>query len=282
MVTVSALCFGSLSVFSRHLTAAGMSVPMMLALRFAGGAFVMWSLAVARREVRLVTLREWAMFATLGLLYVVEAWTYFESAQRIPVALTALLLYLYPTIVSIISWLRGDALGRAGAIALILSTGGVALAVGAGTGDVQPLGVILGAATAIIYSVYVLVGARARGVPASLGSAWLMTIAALAFGLVSYATGRWEPLLAVSEWGDVAGLVVFGTAVPIPLLLAGLTRVGPARSSIISSLEPLSAAACGALFLGEPLGVPQLAGVALVIAALVLLARRDLTSSRDP
>jgi drug/metabolite transporter (DMT)-like permease len=250
---------------------------MMLAARFAGGALVLWALTFARGELRRLTLREWSWFCALGVLYVGEAWTYFESAQRIPVALTALLLYLYPAIVAALSFaLWREALGRLGTLALGLSSAGVAMAVGgAPSGATSPLGLALGVATAFIYSAYVLLGAKApKAVPASLGSAWLMTIAAAVFSGGALVTGTFEPTrLAQASW-DLAGLVLLGTVLPIPLLLAGVARVGPTRGAIISSLEPLSAAVLGAAFLAEPLRWPQVAGIALVVTALVVLARR--------
>jgi drug/metabolite transporter (DMT)-like permease len=276
LVALSGISFGSLSVFMRHLKAAGVSVPMMLSVRFLGGALVLWALAFARGEVRRLRPGQWLGFAVLGVLYVVEAWIYFESAMRIPVALTALLLYLYPSIVAVISRLAfKERLGAVGVVALVLASSGVALAVGTPSGPLEPLGVVLGAMTAFIYSAYVLLGARVQpGVPSTLGSATLMTIAGLLLLLGTFATGTWSPGIVAQKWPDMLGLIVLGTAIPIPFLLAGLAIVGPTRGSIISSLEPISAAVLGAVFLGESLGPGQLVGGALVLGALVLLSLR--------
>jgi drug/metabolite transporter (DMT)-like permease len=192
------------------------------------------------------------------------------------VALTALLLYLYPSIVALAGWaLFGERLGGRGLAALALATAGIALAVGTPGGAIDLTGVLLGLATAVVYSGYVLVGARVQpGVSALLGSGWVMGVAAVLFALGTLVTGTWAPGPALTHWPDLLGLVVFGTVLPIPLLLAGLARVGPTQGAIISSLEPISAAACGALFLGESLEPVQLVGVGLVLAALVVLARR--------
>jgi drug/metabolite transporter (DMT)-like permease len=276
MVAISGLSFGTLSVFTRHLAAAGVSVPMMLCLRFAAGAVAAAALAGARGELRRLPWRRWGGFALLGALYVCEAWTYFESAVRIPVALTALLLYVYPSLVALAGWaFTGERLGARGVAALALATAGIALAVGSPQGPIDVTGVLLGLATAVVYSGYVLLGARVQpGVPALLGSAWVMGVAAVLFALGTLLTGTWAPAAALARWPDLLGLVVFGTVLPIPLLLAGLARVGPTRGAIISTLEPVSAAACGAIFLGESLGPVQLLGAGLVLAALVALARR--------
>ena len=52
---------------------------------------------------------------------------------------------------------------------------------------------------------------------------------------------------------------------------AGLARVGPTTASILSTLEPVVTVALAALVFGESLGAVQLAGGALVLAAVVVL-----------
>ncbi|MDX2015319.1 MAG: DMT family transporter [Myxococcaceae bacterium] len=276
LVAISGLSFGTLSVFNRQLAAAGLTVPQMLFLRFLGGALVLWSLALAQREVRRLPAGRLIGFGALGLLYVAEAWLYFESSQRIPIALTALLLYLFPSLVVLSTWVlerrppRPRALG-----ALVLATAGIAFAVGSPAGALDVGGVLLGAGTALVYTVYVLLGARVQpGVGPAFGSAVLMSIAALGFGAAALAQGQHDFSGARAAWPSVAGLIVIGTAIPIPLLLFGMTRVGAARASIISTLEPISAALCG-LALGETLTMIQVLGAGLVVAGVVLASSSD-------
>jgi drug/metabolite transporter (DMT)-like permease len=45
--------------------------------------------------------------------------------------------------------------------------------------------------------------------------------------------------------------------------------IGPVRVSLLSYAEPVVAAGLGVTLLGEALALPQIAGIALVIAALV-------------
>ncbi len=276
LVAISGASFGTLSVFNRQLGQAGVSVPMMLTLRFAGGALVLWALAWKWGDASRIALDRWVSFAVLGVLYVAGSWAYFESATRIPVALTALLLYVYPVVVAMARRLWfGESLGRAGLVALALSSAGIALAVGSPSGPIDPWGVGLGLATALIYTAYVMLGAKAQGGTSALvGSAWLMTIAAGLFAVGAIATGSWDLHRAASHWPPILGLIVLGTALPIPMLLTGLARIGPTQGSIISSAEPISAAVCGALFLNETLTQAQLGGIALVLLSLTVLALR--------
>lgn len=277
MVAVSGVSFGTLSVFNRALAGAGVPVTQMLFLRFLGGAAVMWLIAIARKEVVTLPRAKLLGFATLGVLFVGEAWLYFESSRRVPIAVTAVLLYLFPSLVAVASRVLFQVrLGGAGLAALVLSLGGTALVVGTPSGSLQLVGVLLGAGSAVAYAGYVLLSARLQaGVAPSLMSAVLMTSAALVFGAASLATGgALEVGGAIAAWPSVAGLVVLGAVVPIPLLLFGMGRIGPNRSSVISTLEPVSAAICGLVFLEEAMTGLQWVGAGCVVTAVLVAARR--------
>jgi drug/metabolite transporter (DMT)-like permease len=59
----------------------------------------------------------------------------------------------------------------------------------------------------------------------------------------------------------------------VTLYFAGLQRIGPTRASTISTLEPLVTVTLAAIVLGERIATVQMAGGALILAAVVLLAR---------
>jgi drug/metabolite transporter (DMT)-like permease len=278
MVAISGIGFGTLSVFSRSALATGLTVPQMLCLRFLGGAIVLWLFALARKEVSPLPVRQVLGFALMGTCFVGEAWLYFESSQRIPVALTALLLYVFPALVVVASWLFfGSSPGLAGLAALVLSTLGIGLAVGGIDGAIDGVGVALGLGAAVSYAGYILLGARRPlTVSPSFGSALLMSMAALLFGAISAVNGGLSLSPLGTAWPSLLGIVGLGTVLPIPLLLLGMARIGPARASIISTLEPVTSAVCGVLFLNEGLGPLQVVGAGLVVAGacVAALARR--------
>ena len=57
------------------------------------------------------------------------------------------------------------------------------------------------------------------------------------------------------------------------LLIAALTLLGPSDTAVISTVEPVVSIAVAALVLGERLGPLQLAGGAVVLLAVGVLAR---------
>lgn len=274
MVALAGLFFGLLSIFNRQLAAAGLGVVPILAVRFTLGAAALWLLLGLRREWRLPHLNRSLAFGFMGLLYAAGSWLYFASSRLIPVALTALLLYLYPALVILASWLFwGDTPSAKRVLALGFALVGLGLAVGAPGPANNPWGLLFGLTTAFTYTTYLLMGSRLQErISPLLSSALILSVAGLSLTVLALLQGGLPLAPLRAAWRPLGGLVMVGTVLPIPLLLAGLARIGPARTSIISTLEPISAALFGAWFLGERLGPLQVCGGLLVIAAVVLLA----------
>jgi drug/metabolite transporter (DMT)-like permease len=82
--------------------------------------------------------------------------------------------------------------------------------------------------------------------------------------------------------GWLAALALVSTVAAVTLFFAGLRRVGPAAAAILSCLEPVVAVVLALVVFGETLGPVQVAGGALVLAAVVVLAgsRRPAATAR--
>ncbi len=80
--------------------------------------------------------------------------------------------------------------------------------------------------------------------------------------------------MTAAGWGWIACLAVVSTVGAIGLFFAGLRRVGPTTASILSTVEPLVTVVLAFAVFGEALGPVQLAGGALVLAAVLALQTR--------
>jgi drug/metabolite transporter (DMT)-like permease len=89
--------------------------------------------------------------------------------------------------------------------------------------------------------------------------------------------GEFRPGEVTAEgWWWLVCLAVVSTVAAVSLFFAGLDRVGPTAASILSTIEPVVTVVLAFLVFGEVLGTVQLAGGALVLAAVfVLNARAD-------
>lgn len=279
LVILSAVAFGFIGLFGRWAKADGLPIPTMLFLRFSIASLLLGLLVVVRREP-LPRGGALAGLAAMGaVFYAGQASFYFAALDHAPIGIVALLLYLFPAIVAILSRLfLKERLTPARLTALLLALTGTALtvwpALSAGTGRrAEPLGILLGLGAAVVYALYILAGARfGRGVGAFSASLVVSFSAALSFGAVSLL--RADPFPQTGRaWAAVLCLAVVCTFVAITALLAGLQRVGAVRASTLSTFEPITAVLVGAVAFGEAFALVQLAGGALILAAAVLAAR---------
>jgi drug/metabolite transporter (DMT)-like permease len=278
----SAAAFGAMAVFGKLAYDEGVTVGTLLTARFAMAAVMFWGLVLAAgavRELRALAGRDVSLGLALGGCgYAIQAGCYFAALQRIDASLLSLLLYTFPAIVAVAAVVLGrERLESRRLIALGLASGGLALVVaGAGAGALDPLGACLGLGAALVYSTYILVSEGIAGrVSPRLLSALVCTGAAVALSVATALLGDLRPGdVTASGWGWLACLAVVSTVGAISMFFAGLDRVGPTTASILSTVEPVVTVLLAFLVFGETLAAVQLAGGALVLAAVLALAVR--------
>jgi drug/metabolite transporter (DMT)-like permease len=272
---LSAAGFAAMPIFARQAYATGIELTPLLALRFVMAAAMLWALVLLRRRP-LGSPRGLALGAALGFGgYALQAGLYFGAIQRIDVGLASLLLYAYPSFVTLAAFaLRRESPTRRKLGALALASSGVILVLaGGGTGSIDPLGAAMALACAGFYTVFILGSERASArVPAVPFAASVATGAAVTFAIAALFTGGVHASGEGVAWAAVIALV--STVIPIVLFTAGLARVGASTTAIASAVEPALTVALAWLVLGETLGPLQLAGGALVLSAVVLLQLR--------
>lgn len=288
LIIISAAAFGFMALFASWSRADGVSTEMLLFLRFgiAGGALAAW-MSIAR--ARWPRGRDLLVAAFMGAgLYAGMSACYFHALRHIPSGLVALLLYLYPVIVTILSRvILHERITPVRLLAIALACVGLALTIGplalqsiremnlddAGDKGHALLGIAMGVGCALCYSIYILIGGpvtrRAGAIPAS---AVVMLATACVFGTI--ALGRHDSWPnSATGWSGVLGLALLCTLLAITAFMAGLRRVGPVQASTLSTLEAVTTVVVGAAFLHDPFSPIQIGGGALILAAAIIIAR---------
>jgi drug/metabolite transporter (DMT)-like permease len=273
----SAAAFGAMGIFGKLAYDEGANVGTLLATRFVLAAALLWLVvfcAGRARDLRTLSRRDVGIALALGAVgYGAQAGGYFAALQRLDASLLSLLVYTFPVIVAV----TAIALGRERAscrtaIALALASIGLVLVLaGAAAGALDALGTALGLGAAVVYSAYILSseGVAARVGPLAL-TALVCTGAALTLTLAGIAGGDLHPRsVSAAGFAWLGGLAVLSTVGAIALFFAGLRRVGPTAASILSTLEPVVTVVLAFAAFGESLGRAQLAGGALVLAAVL-------------
>jgi drug/metabolite transporter (DMT)-like permease len=161
--------------------------------------------------------------------------------------------------------------GRATAC-VATATVGTALTAGPVAGG-QGTGVLLGLAAAASYAVYIVVGSRTTaGVGPFATSAVVMGACGLVYDGLALTRGASYPTKG-SAWLALLGVCLLGTVVAVACFFGALALLGPSDTAVLSTVEPVVSVVVAMLMLDEVLTPLQAAGGALVLAAVVVLAR---------
>ena len=240
---LSAAAFGSLAIFGKQAYAGGLGVVGVLALRFGLAAPLLVGLAlVAGRSLRLgwpVALR---LLALGGIGYAIQATLFFNALSRIPAGMAALLLYLYPALVTAGAVALGRSrLDRATAAGLALSLAGIVLVIGLPGERLDAVGVALALASACWYTCYILVGEYLlRGVDPLAASAYVSSGAACSFLAAAVGSGG-VAQAAPSAYAAAAAMAVSAPPWPSPPswpAWPGSARPGPRSPRRSSRCSP--------------------------------------------
>ncbi|HAT31666.1 MAG TPA: EamA family transporter [Janthinobacterium sp.] len=276
LVLLSAVGFGSMALFAKAAYASGVNPSTLLALRFVLASALL-APVVWLKDWRLPRGRALAGYVLMGCLYTAQAQSYFNALLYASSGLVGMLLYVYPVLVTVLAlllgWEKMD--GRRLAL-MLLATCGMAVTLG-GQLQGRPAGIVLALLAAGIYAVYILLGnrlARVRQDPHPL-AACVVILATAAAANTLLALWRGVALPGSAQgWLAVAAIALFCTAMAIACFLSGVKIIGAAQSSILSTLEPVVTLGIGVAMLHESVSASQLLGGAMVLVAVVLLARR--------
>lgn len=279
LIAVSAASFGTLAIFGRFLYADGLDTFTMLFLRFGISASIMTVILLLRREP-FPRGRVLMLLIGMGALgYVGQSFSYLTAIQHASAGLVALLLYLYPMFVFILSmiFLR-EKVTWVKVAALVLALVGTALTVGPAGG--QFLGIFFAITAAVVYSVYIIVGADVtKHVSAVQSSVVIFASAGAVYGILTAVNGTHFPASS-SGWFSIAGIVLIATVIPVVAFLAGLERIGPTNAAMLSTLEPVVTVLLAAWLFAERLEPITLGGGALILVAVAVLTRSEIAEAK--
>jgi drug/metabolite transporter (DMT)-like permease len=234
-----------------------------------------------RRQEPRLTARDWAAVAALGFVgYYAASFLDFLGLQYVGAGIGRLILYLYPTLVLLISFLflhRRPT--RRQLAALLITYAGVAFILssqvhGGAEGRLFLLGALFVFASSLFYATYLVAGGEmVKRVGSMRFTAYSMAVATVP-AVVQFFV--FEPLSALDlpgkVWLYVILLATFTTVLPLFIQAEALRRIGAAEFALIGALGPVSVAITSALGLDERFTAIQALGGVLVIFGVLLVS----------
>lgn len=282
MAAAGAVCFAGKAIIIKLAYRHGVDAVTLIMLRmlFALPFFVALAWWSGRGRPAL-TLRDGVTVGALGFSgYYLSSTLDFIGLQYITASLERLILYLTPTVVLLLGRvIFGRRVSRRQLAALALSYVGVIVVFGQelslGGRDVA-LGSALVFVSTLTYAGYLIASGEAVRRLGAMRLTGLATAVACVLCILQYLALR--PLdTAAAQPAAVLGLSLLNatacTFAPVLLTMMAIERVGPALTSQVGMIGPVSTILMGVVLLGEPFTPALAAGSALVFAGVAMLSR---------
>lgn len=277
---ISSASFGFSPLFSIGLLAAGLSNSDVLSYRWALAAIVlMVYAAVKRKTLRINSLDEAWKIALLSGLRALTSVTLLIGYANIASGIASTINFMYPVIV--VFWMmlvHGEQKSWINLAAIALSILGVYLmASGDGLkieGGNTALGLACSIISAVSFAAYYILMKRTRAdkIEVVKFTTWIMIMCAVYFIIGGMIVNGGITLVHDGKlWLYILGLALWSTMISNFTGVKAVRRIGPTLTSILGALQPLTAVILGVLFLDEHLGFKSIAGIVLILTAVLMV-----------
>lgn len=279
-VLSSAILWGTIGIFVRRLSAAGLSTWDIALVRMTIGlaALATYLLPFGRNHFHIYWKDTW-IFAGAGILSLLcMNYCYNETVKATSLAVAGTLLYTAPTFVMLMSLIFfKEQLTLRKIIALILAFVGCSLVSGFASGHVTITlkTFFIGLGAGFSYALYSIFSRAALN---RNYNSWTITFYSFVFCILG--------CLVFSRPTEIIQIVATTPTLLIPMILlgfltgflayllytTGLTFLEPSRASIIASLELVAGAVVGFIAFHEIIGIDIIIGIIILLSAVVILS----------
>ena len=245
-------------------------------------ATVAWLRAAAAAVALLAWRRPWrrawsrrqtVIALIFGLVTIAMNIAIYEAISRIPLGTAVAIEFLGPTAVAALGSRRRRDLAAVG-----LASVGVLLLAGVEF-DANMTGVLFALVSAAMWAGYILLGKRVADTGDGLDSLAVgMSLAAVVLApIILVPQARIDASVFVDSRTWLLGLCIglLSTAIPYALDQLVLVQIGSAKFALLLALLPVTATLIGVVVLGQIPSFPEIAGITLVVIALLLSARES-------
>ena len=272
--------WGVMGVFVRYLSALGLGSMEIGQIRITIGClFIGIYLLIFHREKFSIRLRDlWCFFGSGVCSIMLFCYVCFMSMQYLPLSVASILCYTAPAFVTLLSALIfKEKITRKTIVAMGLALCGCAFVSGIGSGgNLSSFGLMLGVLSGFIFALYSIFSRFAinRGY-----SAWTITFYSfLLCILVGAFFCDWNSILTVmavpKHWPWALGLGIISGFAPYVLYSLSLERIKGSIASILITVDPVVATVFSVVLFHEPLWIMAIAGIVLMLIAIVLLSTK--------
>ncbi|GLC28843.1 DMT family transporter [Clostridium omnivorum] len=271
---LSAILFGSAGLVIKFAYVGGIDSISLLTLQYIIAVVIMFIVLYIMDKKALKVNRNVLLHcAILGIVgNTFMTIFYYLAFKYLPVAMVAILLYTYPIMVFLYSFIfEKEKVDLKKFIALLMAFSGCVLALGliGGKTSYSKVGIIYGVLSALFYAFMNIYSEKKLAKVDSLTINFYSTL----FSLISLIIYRVPVFVlkgevSISLIGYTTILAVLCEILPLTLLYAAIKRIGSLKVSIIGNLEIPTAMILSYIFLHETITFSQLIGAVFVFYAV--------------
>ena len=275
MILLCAVFFSLITTFSKFAYEAGSNPLTVVEARSL--AFILVIGVYQRLQRRSLVLPRRTFIATfpmgLGILFMSIG--YLSAVYFIKVSLAVVLLYSFPLLVGVLAAVSGrERIRLPKALALLVAFGGLTMAVGLETGNVDWRGVVLVLVAALgIAGNLTFSGPYLEGVDSLTVNVWTNLWGAVALGGFLALSGAVALPVNGFGWAMLAAVITC-YILGLGLMFGALKYLPPSQAAVMLNLEPVVTIVVAVLWRHEVLLPLQWLGVAIMLAALCFSALR--------
>lgn len=272
------ISWGTMGFFTRNLASMGIGSDGAIVIRCLI-AVICFAVIMLIRDPSSFKVKPKDIWCFLGsglLSFLFFTFCYFTAISMMSLSAAAILLYLAPIVVTLLSVvLFKEKLTPVKIVAVVTAFAGCCLVSGLmGDISITGKGLLFGIGSGVGYALYTIFSRYAlqRGYTSNAINFYSCLLAGIGAMII------WRPLdtfeVMFSSVGNLLFCVLTGIVtcfVPYFLYTYSLTGLENSKASVLASVEPVVASIVGFVLFGEKLGAANIAGVILVLAAVVLL-----------
>ena len=281
-VAISALGFSIIPILATLGFSADMAAGTMLFYRFLIAFFLFLIYCLVKREPLLFQEKKsYACVLGAGAIYTVQCTLYFSAFQYISAAVGEIIFYIYTVFVAILSVIfLKEGITKFKVIGIITALFGIGTILNAPGGGVQARGVILVVISAMACAGYFIFNKKFTS---EISTPVLMTYICAVCCVLTFLFSLFRGELTVpdqwSVWVNIGILAVWSTVIGLFCLMKGLKLLEAGMASLVSLSEPIFTITLSYLILRTALTPVQLAGAAIVIAAIAIYDKKQTPSA---
>lgn len=214
------------------------------------------------------------LFGIFGLL--MSQFCYLTAISYSNAGTATVLQYLGPVMIMLVTCLARKRLPRISELfALVLALGGTFLIATHGDArslSITPQALVFGLLAALALVFYTMLPV---GIIGKYGTIPVIGCGMTVGGIVLLPIVRpWSYEISLDFGGvaALAALILVGTVLAYSVYLMGVEYAGAVKASVVSSVEPISAALFSAIWIGNDFAIPDIIGFTAIISAVIILS----------